>query len=60
MSYDAEKANDLGHSDTKQSGVVYGTHHAIAGAATVAEAEGLGGNTHRGLKSRHIQFMYVF
>lgn len=29
----------------------------VHGAATVAEASGRGGDTHRGLKSRHIQFM---
>lgn len=31
----------------------------VLGAATVADASGRGGNTHRGLKSRHIQFLYV-
>lgn len=31
----------------------------VHGAATVGEATGRGGNTHRGLKSRHIQFLYV-
>jgi amino acid transporter len=30
------------------------------GHSTVAEATGRGGDTHRGLKSRHIQFLYVF
>ncbi|PVI08261.1 amino-acid permease inda1 [Periconia macrospinosa] len=29
----------------------------VHGAATVAEATGRGGDTHRGLKSRHIQFL---
>ncbi|KAJ4372468.1 hypothetical protein N0V83_004242 [Neocucurbitaria cava] len=29
----------------------------VHGAATVAEASGRGGDTHRGLKSRHIQFL---
>ncbi|KAF1840423.1 proline-specific permease-like protein [Cucurbitaria berberidis CBS 394.84] len=29
----------------------------VHGAATVAEASGQGGETHRGLKSRHIQFL---
>lgn len=29
----------------------------VVGAATVADASGRGGNTHRGLKSRHIQFL---
>jgi amino acid transporter len=28
------------------------------GAGTLAEATGRGGETHRGLKSRHIQFLY--
>jgi hypothetical protein len=31
----------------------------VHGHATIAEAAGTGGNTHRGLKSRHIQFLYV-
>jgi amino acid transporter len=31
----------------------------VHGATTVAEATGRGGDTHRGLKSRHIQFLYV-
>ena len=31
----------------------------IHGAGTVAEETGRGGDTHRGLKSRHIQFLYV-
>ena len=31
----------------------------IHGHATVAEATGRGGDTHRGLKSRHIQFLYA-
>jgi amino acid transporter len=31
----------------------------VHGAGTVAEATGRGGDTHRGLKSRHIQFLYV-
>jgi len=29
----------------------------VHGATTVAEATGRGGETHRGLKSRHIQFL---
>jgi amino acid transporter len=32
----------------------------VHGATTVAEATGRGGDTHRGLKSRHIQFLYVY
>ena len=31
----------------------------VHGAGTVAEATGRGGDTQRGLKSRHIQFLYV-
>ena len=31
----------------------------VHGAGTVAEATGRGGDTHRGLKSRHIQFLCV-
>ena len=31
----------------------------VHGAATVGEATGRGGDTQRGLKSRHIQFLYV-
>lgn len=31
----------------------------VHGAATVGEATGRGGDTHRGLKSRHIQFLYA-
>lgn len=31
----------------------------VHGAATVGAATGRGGDTHRGLKSRHIQFLYV-
>lgn len=31
----------------------------VHGHTTVAEATGRGGDTHRGLKSRHIQFLYV-
>ncbi|KAF2647645.1 hypothetical protein K491DRAFT_723254 [Lophiostoma macrostomum CBS 122681] len=34
----------------------YGEQQAVS-AATVAEASGRGGDTHRGLKSRHIQFL---
>ncbi|KAF2682876.1 amino-acid permease inda1 [Lentithecium fluviatile CBS 122367] len=45
------------------SGTEYGKHGEytnepfVHGAATVAEATGRGGDTHRGLKSRHIQFL---
>ena len=40
----------------------YGTHLEqpyIEGATTVGAATGRGGDTHRGLKSRHIQFLYA-
>ncbi|KAF2260184.1 proline-specific permease-like protein [Lojkania enalia] len=40
----------------KPESYVYGEHTAH-GSKTVAEASGRGGETHRGLKSRHIQFM---
>lgn len=48
---EAEKGYDYG----KQT---YGTEEPfVHGAATVGEATGRGGDTHRGLKSRHIQFL---
>jgi amino acid transporter len=36
---------------------VYSNEPVVLGASTVAEASGRGGDTHRGLKSRHIQFL---
>jgi amino acid transporter len=39
--------------------VEYTAEPFVHGHTTVAEATGRGGDTHRGLKSRHIQFLYV-
>ncbi|KAF2707750.1 amino-acid permease inda1 [Pleomassaria siparia CBS 279.74] len=36
---------------------LYGEQPVVPGASTLGEATGRGGNTHRGLKSRHIQFL---
>lgn len=55
---DAEKgyeAQQYGHDKS----TTYTEEPFVHGAATVGEATGRGGNTHRGLKSRHIQFLYV-
>ena len=52
---DAEKGREL-HEEHSN---VYGDQAVIA-EASVAQAVGRGGETHRGLKSRHIQFLYVF
>jgi hypothetical protein len=50
---DAEKGYDYGkQTHTTEEPFVHG-------AATVGEATGRGGDTHRGLKSRHIQFLYA-
>lgn len=54
--HDAETGHDTGLYETKSN--IYGNQF-IHGPATVAEAAGRGGETHRGLKSRHIQFLYV-
>lgn len=54
-SADPEKGHDYG-SDT-QAGVY--EEPFVHGHATIGEATGRGGDTHRGLKSRHIQFLYV-
>jgi hypothetical protein len=52
-SADAEKGYDYGtKTQTTEEPFVHG-------AATVGEATGRGGDTHRGLKSRHIQFLYA-
>ncbi|KAF2793077.1 proline-specific permease-like protein [Melanomma pulvis-pyrius CBS 109.77] len=48
--YDYEYKNENGNEGYVEQPV-------IVGAATVAEAEGRGGDMHRGLKSRHIQFL---
>jgi hypothetical protein len=54
---DLEKSHVTGLYEPKSN--IYGAQ-ADYGAATVAEASGRGGDTHRGLKSRHIQFLYVY
>ena len=54
---DPEKGHDAQYGyDTKAGAYEKPFVH---GHATVAEASGRGGDTHRGLKSRHIQFLYV-
>ena len=55
--HDAEKGHD-GRYDYEAKEGIYGESPALAGA-TVAQETGIGGDTHRGLKSRHIQFLYV-
>lgn len=50
---DPEKAQ-YGY-DSKAQG--YNEDGFVHGHATVAAANGVGGDTHRGLKSRHIQFL---
>ncbi|KAF2187613.1 proline-specific permease-like protein [Zopfia rhizophila CBS 207.26] len=54
MNHDTEKAQEARYSESKDG--IYGDRP-VLGARTVAEAEGRGGETHRGLKSRHIQFL---
>lgn len=55
---DPEKGSDaVPYGYEKESGVY--EEPFVHGAATVGEATGRGGDTHRGLKSRHIQFLYV-
>lgn len=51
---DAEKGHDARYD--YESKDIYG-EAPVLGAATVAEAQGRGGETQRGLKSRHIQFL---
>jgi hypothetical protein len=56
---DPEKGN---HASTSYAYDTKPTAHDepfVHGAGTVAEETGRGGDTHRGLKSRHIQFLYV-
>jgi amino acid transporter len=53
--YDYEKGPDALHQPNTKD-VVY-EEPFVHGHATIAEASGKGGNTHRGLKSRHIQFL---
>ena len=54
---DPEKGHHAGptYDYEKEGGVL--EEPFVHGAATVAEASGRGGDTHRGLKSRHIQFL---
>jgi hypothetical protein len=54
---DPEKGHDTQYG-YDQKGPTY-EEPFVHGHATVAEAAGTGGDTHRGLKSRHIQFLYV-
>lgn len=55
--HDAEKGHD-GRYDYEDKDNVYTSRPELVGA-TVAQESGIGGDTHRGLKSRHIQFLYV-
>lgn len=57
MTHDSAEL-EKGHSTglDKPESYIYG-ENTVVGAKTVAEATGRGGETHRGLKSRHIQFM---
>jgi hypothetical protein len=54
---DPEKGHDVQYG-YDQKGPTY-EEPFVHGHATIAEAAGTGGHTHRGLKSRHIQFLYV-
>ncbi|KAH7123689.1 amino-acid permease inda1 [Dendryphion nanum] len=54
--HDAEKGPN-GRYDYEQKEGIYGEASAVSGGATVAQEAGYGGDTHRGLKSRHIQFL---
>jgi amino acid transporter len=54
---DPEKAHASQYGYDEKAGVY--EEPFVHGHATVAEAAGTGGNTHRGLKSRHIQFLYA-
>jgi hypothetical protein len=54
---DPEKGHDAQYG-YDQKGTVH-EEPFVHGHATLAEAAGTGGATHRGLKSRHIQFLYV-
>jgi hypothetical protein len=54
---DPEKGHDAQYGYESKGGVY--EEPFVHGHATVAEAAGTGGATHRGLKSRHIQFLYV-
>lgn len=52
---DPEKGRDHAYGYDDKAGVY--EEPFVHGHATIAEAAGTGGNTHRGLKSRHIQFL---
>lgn len=52
---DPEKGNDTEYG-YEAKGTTY-EEPFVHGAATVGAATGRGGDTHRGLKSRHIQFL---
>lgn len=49
--------SEKGHDDYEVKSSAYEDPGFVHGAATVGEATGRGGDTHRGLKSRHIQFL---
>lgn len=51
-----EKGYEMSDSEKNAA---YASEPFVNGAVTVAESAGRGGDTHRGLKSRHIQFLYV-
>jgi amino acid transporter len=53
---DPEKGSDAQYGYESKGGGAY-EEPFVHGHATVAEAAGHGGDTHRGLKSRHIQFL---
>lgn len=55
--YPAEVEKGYAGGEYEKTG--YTSEPFVHGAATVAEASGRGGETKRGLKSRHIQFLYV-
>jgi hypothetical protein len=54
---DPEKGHDVTYGHEAKVGAY--EEPFVHGAATVGAATGRGGDTHRGLKSRHIQFLYV-
>lgn len=61
MAHNGEAEIEKGYSGSNEYGQSgeYTSEPFVHGAVTVAEATGRGGDTHRGLKSRHIQFLYV-
>lgn len=52
---DPEKGSDVPYGYDSKAGGAY--EEPFVHGATLAEASGNGGETHRGLKSRHIQFL---